>query len=166
MQPLSRRSLLAGAAGTLAATAGCLGGGGRGGTEAISLPSVETARTAGGTVDVRVPGKPALVDFFATWCPPCKPQMDSLGAVHEANPDVHLISITQETDREAIRGFWRQYHGTWPVAIDAELRATEAYGVDRIPTMVVLTPDGNEVWRHTGLARREDVESALDEARA
>ena len=167
MRRLTRRRFLAASASATLATAGCLGtGGGRGDAEPIVLESVAVGPSPGGTVPVREPGRVALVDFFATWCAPCKPQMASLGAIDRENPDVHLVSVTQETDREAIEGFWRTYHGTWPVAMDPELRATEAYGADRIPTLVVLAPDGTEVFRHTGLARQSAIQAAIDEASA
>jgi thioredoxin-like negative regulator of GroEL len=77
-----------------------------------------------------------------------------------------MLSITQESDRAAIRQFWRDYEGRWPVAMDADLRATETYGVQNIPTLIVLDPEGTEVWRHVGLASREAIEDAVDEARA
>lgn len=167
MPRLSRRQLLAGVVGTVAGGAGCLAGdSSRSEMDPLSLDSVDVGQSSGDSVRVRVPGVATLLDFFATWCAPCKPQMASLVAVREAHPDLHMLSITQEKDRAAIESFWQQYDGAWPVAPDPALRATEAYGVDRIPTLIVLAADGSEVWRHTGLASLAAIESAVDEARA
>jgi len=183
MERYSRRSLLAGAAGGLLAAAGCLSAGtgndvepaGSGdgsraepsdGPEPSELESVDVRGSPGGTVPVRTAGEVALLDFFATWCAPCKPQMSRLGEVREAHPDLHVVSITSETDRDAIARFWRAYDGSWPVAMDPELRVTNRYDVTGIPTLVVLAPEGTEAWRHAGLAETRAIRSAVSEARA
>ena len=164
-QPTRRAVLQAGGAAGLASVAGCLGGPSAG-SRGLSLEALDVAGSPGGTVPVAPSGTVTLLDFFATWCAPCKPQMRSLRALHAQHGDVHLLSITTESDDDAIREFWRTYEGTWPVAKDPELRATEEFSVGGIPTLIVLDPEGEEVWRHVGLAAREDVEAALTDAGA
>lgn len=165
MERASRRRVLrAGAAAGLAAVAGCLGSGGS--SDGLTLETVAVRGSPGGSVAVAPAGEVVLLDFFATWCAPCKPQMASLRSIHATFPGVHQLSITNETDEAAIREFWRTYRGTWPVATDPELRATERFEVTGIPTLVVLDPDGREVWRHVGLAAEADIEAALRDAGA
>jgi thiol-disulfide isomerase/thioredoxin len=153
----TRRQYLGGVLAT-AALAGCSGftpldgGGEESRSQRLTLDAVEATGSPAGDVPLRPEGEPALVDYFATWCAPCKPQMAELRAVSEEFPGLHLVSITREDDAEAIRTFWREYDGTWPVASNPSLDAFQAHSVDNIPTKVLLSRDGTEAWRHTGLA--------------
>lgn len=157
----TRRSFVrAGAVGVAAALAGCLGGGGGSGPGGATLQALDVAGSTGGPVAV-LPSEVTLLDYWATWCAPCKPQMAELRTVRESFPDVHMLSITNESDEPAIREFWRQYEGTWPVATDTELRTNERFGVTGMPTLLVFDPEGNEVWRHVGLARAETIADKL-----
>lgn len=169
MVEYTRRSALrAGGLALAAGLAGCtaaFGGGGSDG-EGIRLETFDVGGSPGGTVRVLPPGEVALLDFWATWCAPCKPQMAELREIRESFPGVHMLSITNEDDEQAIREFWRDYEGTWAVASDPDLETNEALGVNRIPTLLVFDSGGEEAWRHVGLAAAETIADELREAGA
>jgi thiol-disulfide isomerase/thioredoxin len=178
--------LRGGSLAAVGALAGCIGagegtagdgsgggetGGGSGttttdGSDGLVLSTLDVAGSPGGEVTVDPSGTVTLLDFFATWCAPCKPQMAHIREVEARFPDVHFLSITSERDREAIRSFWTEYEGTWPVAQDPELRATSKYNAGQLPTMLVVDAEGNEVWRHVGLSSAEDIAEELRAAGA
>lgn len=147
-----------------AGLAGCLGGGDRSG--APTVESLAVGGSPGGPVALEPPDEPVLLDFFATWCAPCVPQMAELRTVHDRVPALHVRSITNESDRDAVAAFWREHEGTWPVALDPDLATNERYDVRRIPTKILLDADGERAWRHTGLAPAADILAAVEEARA
>jgi thiol-disulfide isomerase/thioredoxin len=156
MTGLSRRAYLAGV-GAAVGLAGCLGGSGGETSDAPTVETIAVADLDGGPVPARPAGEPALVDFFGTWCAPCKPQMAELRAVGSRFPDLHMVSVTQETDAEAIRRFWREYEGTWPVGSDPGLQVFQHFGVRNVPTKVLVDDTGERVWRHSGLAAADTI---------
>jgi thiol-disulfide isomerase/thioredoxin len=127
-------------------------GGGSSADGPIRLPSVEAPGSPGGEVPVHEPGRTSVVEFFATWCGPCKPQMAELRELRESfGPDeLHLVSVTQEARPEKVRQFWERYDGTWPALIDESLVATDAYDVGGLPTTFVVDAEGAVAWRHVG----------------
>ncbi len=166
MTRLSRRQYLGGLAGA-AGLAGCLGGGGGSSSdEERDVPTLDTVAVGdspAGTVPARPAGEPAIVDFFATWCAPCKPQMAELRSVLETFPNLHMVSVTRERDEDAIRQFWQEYEGTWPVGSDPTLQLFQHYNVKNVPTKVLVDSNGNVQWRHSGLAAAETINEKVEE---
>lgn len=164
---MNRRGLLQGVAGAGSlGLAGCLGVGDRlGGAdpagEAGTIETLDVGGSPGGAVPIRPAGEPALLDWWATWCAPCKPQMEEFQTVTAELPDLHLLSITNEDDAAAVKAYWRRHDGGWPVAMDPELRTNDRYDATRVPTLLLLDSEGTERWRHVGLAAADTIVSTV-----
>ena len=131
---------------------------------AISLPLL------GGGTSALPEGKVTLVDFWATWCPPCRVSMPRLQQLWtEYRPrGVELYSIDTDDaapDRDTqVRAFLDQHDLKFQVVID-DGSASEAFSVSRLPTLLLMDRTGAVVWMRVGALMPEqerDLREALE----
>jgi thiol-disulfide isomerase/thioredoxin len=134
---------------------------------AFTLENVET----GEMVALRqYEGEVVLLDFWATWCPPCKKQMPVIQTIHEdpSLENVKVLSINTDArapDRRAkVMGFLRETGYTFDTLLDTG--QTQAnYGVRSIPTLVVVGPDGKIQYAQAGVHTENKLRDVIEDAR-
>jgi cytochrome c biogenesis protein CcmG/thiol:disulfide interchange protein DsbE len=107
-------------------------------------------------------GRWVVVNFFASWCTPCKvehPELASFDAAHRAEGDAVLIGVTFDNTADDAKAFFAERGGDWPVINDPDNSIGVAYGVAQVPETFVIAPNGTVVQRIAGGVTR----AALDE---
>jgi peroxiredoxin len=108
---------------------------------------------SGGTVDARqvsmtaLRGKVVLVNFWASWCLECRPEMPVLQRLHgEFTPQgLAVVGVNAREKGEAVRRYAKELALTFPLVLDPEGKINALYGVVGLPTTFLVGRDGRAV---------------------
>ena len=100
-------------------------------------------------------GKPVVLNFWASWCPPCKaemPDFDEICKEYEGKVTFMMVNLT-DGERETVesaRNFIHMMEYTFPVYYDTEMEASTVYGIQSIPTTYFIDAEGRLVAYGSG----------------
>lgn len=111
-------------------------------------------------------GKPIVVNFWATWCPPCQsemPHFDELYKKYGDRVEFMMIDMTdgERDTAESVKQFISDNGYSFPVYLDKYMDAATGYGVDSIPTTVFFDSKGNVIEYKVGAISETQLEGML-----
>jgi cytochrome c biogenesis protein CcmG/thiol:disulfide interchange protein DsbE len=139
----------------LVANAGALGaaGGGKGEGKALSLSELR--------------GSAVLLDFWATWCGPCRQEAPIIDQLSRRWRDKGVVVVgvnTDTPDQGDPREFTREHGLSYPMVQDPMGEASRAFAVDSLPTLVVVSRAGKITAVRTGLTDDAELERLIRQA--
>jgi DsbE subfamily thiol:disulfide oxidoreductase len=109
-------------------------------------------------------GKVVLVNFWASWCVPCRREFPVFKQFLAENDEVRLLGVTYQDSRREASRFMDEQGATWPALLDPGGRIASAWGVglaSGLPQTWVIDADGVVRGRHGGEAVRADLEELV-----
>ncbi|WP_368901360.1 peroxiredoxin family protein [Oceanobacillus oncorhynchi] len=116
-------------------------------------PDFELQTLAGETVklsDYR--GKKVMINFWATWCPPCRAEMPDMEAFYQDKDIVILaVNLTEtENNLQQVQDFVNEYELTFPILLDEKIEVAEQYMIQPIPTSYMINSNGVVAFKAFG----------------
>ena len=104
-------------------------------------------------------GQTVVLNFWATWCGPCKMEIPEFKAFVEEYPNIPVLGIAVDGNATQLASFSKQYQMNYPILI-ADQQIKEEYAVDILPMTVVVGPEGEVRDVHSGMMLKQQIEWA------
>ena len=143
-----------------------------------AAPALQGPMLSGEAFDIETRrGQVVVLDFWATWCPPCLRSLPALQKVHahyKDNPTVLIASVNIDSTPDyaaRVGAFMKSRKFDFPVIFDPGKRISNRYKIKTVPTMVIIDTKGHVSSVHTGLYSSstdrliEHIEQGIEQAK-
>ena len=112
-------------------------------------------------------GKVVYVDFWASWCIPCRDSFPWMKSIYEkyASKGLEIVAINLDKNREYADKFLQEFYPPFTVAFDPEGKTAEAFEVPTMPSSFLISRNGNIIYTHAGFDEKkiDVVENVIKE---
>ena len=134
-----------------------------------SIEDFSFTDTSGNTYNTSsLRGKVVFINFWATWCPPCRAEMPSIQSMFDklkSNSDYFFLTINEDDNPAIAKSFMQQYHYTLPLLFRNNNEVSSQIFTGTLPTTIVVDKHGKIRLRHEGISNY-DSESFLQQMQA
>jgi peroxiredoxin len=133
----------------------------------MEAPDFTLSDPSGKPVHLRdLRGNVVVVDFWATWCGPCRALMPHIQKMHErlASKGLVVLGLDVGEDAATVANFAKEQSYTFRLLVDGEPEVTSRYFVQAYPTTFVVDRAGRIVFRDMGSAKPTDLQAAVEKA--
>lgn len=109
-------------------------------------------------------GQPMIINFWASWCGPCRDEAPVLERTHRRHGDEVLVLgvNTQDRNRDNARAFLSEFDLTFPNGIDESSRIGINYGIFGLPETFFVAADGTLLYKHAGAVTQAVIDEQLE----
>ncbi|MCQ8117264.1 TlpA family protein disulfide reductase [Methylomonas rosea] len=106
-------------------------------------------------------GKVVLVDFWATWCPPCLKSIPFFNHLYQqlSKDQFEIIAINVDEDDDTLQQFLNEHSVNYPIALDPQGKCPNSFGVKAMPSSYIIDKQG--VVRHIHLGYRDEDQTSI-----
>jgi cytochrome c biogenesis protein CcmG, thiol:disulfide interchange protein DsbE len=134
--------------------------------DVASLPSVQLKNLDGASIDtgtISNDGNPVLICFWATWCSPCKKELNAYSELYEewkteTGVKIYAITIDDQRTVNAVEPYINSVSWEYEILLDVNKTFSQAMGVNSPPHTFLLDGSGNIVWQHVGYSAGDEEE--------
>lgn len=123
--------------------------------------NLQVSDLKGNPIEIKAQGQVMIINFWATWCPPCRNEMPELNAFVKEHPEVVFYGINIQESPDKVAAFMQQHQYNLPVYLDQDGEAAKTYQVKAIPTTLIIDKKGIIQYRKAGAVTKAEVEGIL-----
>jgi|SRR5690348_8241518 len=125
-------------------------------------PAIQLPTLAGSEASLSdYKGRPVVVNFWATWCEPCKQEMPALQAAAASHPDMVVLGVDNVESAVKVKPFVDQLGVRFPILLDEDGSVMERYQVTGLPTSFFIDRSGTLRSLYRGALTEEILRSSL-----